>query len=138
MEHARRGEIDLNRIPWERAERKADHVTVRLALRHGLPADRGIVVRAVDLANHDQTEKLAESLAGVHRSQQLAGHDQVMEQWMTGWIESGRQNAIEVDAGVPESIIEAKKRLAERLAPEPDTDLRADWTSFGGDTPDPV
>ena len=139
LEAAQRGELDLDRIPWGPAERTADDVTVRLALRHGLASSHGIVVRAVDISGTDRAEQLAESLAGVHRSQEaLVGHDQAMEQLMPGWIESGRQNAAEVDAGVAESIAEAEKRLAERLTREPDAGLVAHWASLGGVVPDPV
>lgn len=139
MDHARRGEINLNRIPWEPAERKADNITLRLALRNGVPSDRGIVVRAVDVANHDRAVKLAAGLANLKESERaLEAQDQVMEQLMPGWIDSGRKLEAQIDAGTRESIEEAEQDLARRLELEVDQSLADHWRSLGGYLPDPA
>ena len=139
IEHARRGEVNLNQIPWEPAERKADDITLRLALRNGIPSDRGIVVNAVDVANHDRAEKLAEGLASLKDSERaLEAENQFMEQLMPGWIDSGKKLEAEIDAGTQESITEAEEGLARRLEQEVDPSLAEHWRSLGGYLPDPM
>lgn len=139
IDHARRGEINLNSIPWEPAERSVDDTTLRLALRNGVPCDRGIVVNAVDVANHDRAERLAAGLVNLQESgRALEAHDQVMEQLMPGWTDSGKKLDAEISESTRESIQEAENSLARRLEQKVDLSLAEHWLSLGGYVPDPL
>lgn len=139
LDHARRSELDVNRIPWEPAERKADVVTVRLALRHGVPAANGIVVRAVDVANHDRAESLVAGLVALKQSgKALEANDQIMESIMPGWIENGRKLESDIETATMESIQEAEDELARRLEHSVNDELVQHWRLLGGFLPDPL
>lgn len=103
------------------------------------PSDHGIVVDAVDVANHDRAERLAAGLVNLKESgRALEAHDQLMEQLMPGWIDSGKKLDAEISESTRDRIQEAEHSLARRLEQKVDQPLAEHWQSLGGYLPDPL
>ncbi len=136
LDLARKGDIDLNKVEWDPAERQGTHTTTRLALRYGVPVASGIAVDAIDLTHenraHDMAVLLAKSIAG---REKLDSADQLMEALAPGWTKSGDELNERVDQSVKRSIREAAQDLEKKLETPVDSELMGHWASVGGFIP---
>lgn len=130
---------DLAQIDdWTRAEREADDVTLRLALRHGVPCSRGLVVDggiaslhlaqspALPPAEPDPREQLARALDAARWQ---SGIDP--EPPPLGGSDAPR-------AATDPALSPPDPDLVEALRPAPDEDALRGWMSLRGPLPAPL
>ncbi len=166
---ARSSGYDLAQIDdWIPAERRADAVLVRLAMRHGVPCGRGLVLdgglvslcwsgrsptpghgvgqpaRAVAPEPVDPREKLARSLDAVRRQAGLEPATPEPTAQETTAPEPTRLQLIQPDSAGPQPTAPGAEHratdpeLGAALAAPTDAGVVRAWVALGGSPPDPL
>lgn len=129
-------DLDLRGLSWEKAERRVDITTLRLALRHGIAFPTGIAVDAGLVGVGSRGAEIRASHARVVEAQaKLEGQDQFMEAVAPGWRAHGEKLNQEVAESSERAAVKADEDLARELAPEPNPELVAHWLRLGGVSP---
>ncbi|MBY6679925.1 hypothetical protein HQ312_02565 [Rhodococcus sp. BP-316] len=134
IELAQENGIDLGSIEWDPAERQFDEVTLRLALRYGIACSKGVAVGGVELVPRDRLVQLLR----LNPAPSVMPHEDLMEQLVPGWRESGRELDRRVAESLERTIDEAKAEYEAAMAVAPDPALVEHWRALGGAVPDPL
>jgi hypothetical protein len=111
---------------------------LRLALRHGVATNAGIVVNGMHMVDLGHADRLRVGQDQIDETQAKLRqqNDPLMEKLMPGWTTSG----VELDARVRESTESAARQseadLAKVLAAPVVPELAEHWVRLGGELPD--
>lgn len=129
---------DLDRLEWTPSEQRAfSSDMLRIALRHGIPTTRAIVLNAmhtVDLGRADELRANQQHLDERH-GELRRSNAPLMESLMPGRTEHGEQLDDRVRASTERVAEDAEYGLAAVLAAPVDHQLASHWESLGGRLP---
>lgn len=134
-------DVDLDRWEWKPTDARVFSTDMlRIALRHGVPTTRALVVEGihtVDLGRGDEIragqQEIDELQANIRTT-----HGQFFESVMPGWTEDREQTNARARESTENNAREADDDLAEVLAAPIDPALTEHWTRIGGTLPDPA
>lgn len=130
---------DLAQIDdWTPAEREADDVTVRLALRHGVPCSRGLVLDG-GIASLHLTRVLVPAPAELDPREQLARALDAAR-WQSGLDPEPPPLGVPDAEGGPTGVAEPADdpELVAALRPAPNEDALRGWMLLDGPMPRPL
>jgi len=132
--------LDLEALEWSPAELKLDSMILRLAVRFGLPARRGLVVDGGTVSEYARIGRMIEThdAANVAQERVKESNGPLMEALMPGWTERTRELDARVNDSVRQAIAEAVADLDEQLSEQPDDQLAQHWRRLGGVLPSPL
>lgn len=124
---------------WTPAERPLTHTDVRVALRYGIPVQRGIVVDAIWIIDQQRAKELREANARAKKARQhptIRKADKMMEEGSPGWIAQGEELDRRIDEQSERSAREAEEKARRQLEVPLKPELVDHWESLGGAVPE--
>jgi hypothetical protein len=118
--------IEPDEFEWQLAsEAYVDETIIRIALRHGLVDDRGLIVDASHLLEHYRVAQILDShKAVVEHQRTLRSHDDDL--------------AARILESAAQEIAAAQENVSQELEGNPESFLIAHWARLGGALPDPL
>jgi len=134
LDLARTHNADLGVLDWDAAELPFTDDLLRLALIHGQPCSRGLVVDGGLVSTLRWGDHIRETHANLEHAQAAISRSnhEFMESLIPGWTAHGEQLDQQIAEQSATSAQEADEKSAELLAADPSAHLTEHWQTLGG------